>query len=195
MSLILEGNSYSYTLITNTRFVPKISVLIFLRSIWQHGISMMSIGTMVITLAVYSYLFQLDQLSHLYTTTVWIQFVMFVVQGNIRQLYDNSFCAKFSKSASKTISSLTNTYGDASLSTRWLWTTQHVWDGATEHFNARLWVFAQVYGDWSFTNASVCPVLLNHSYSSWFFRIFPALEPFRKLWGVYSFVCLIIILK
>ena len=46
-----------------TWFVPKVSVLIFLCTNWQHSTSLMYIGTLVVTLAACPYLFQLDWLS------------------------------------------------------------------------------------------------------------------------------------
>ena len=42
------------------RFVPKVSVLIFLCTNWQRSTSLMYIGTLVMTLAACPYLFQLD---------------------------------------------------------------------------------------------------------------------------------------
>jgi len=78
-------------------------------------------GTLVVTLAACSYLFQLDWLSRscAVAVCVWLCFyhlVMFVMQENIEQHYAIKFCVKLNKSATETFASLTEAYGDAILS-------------------------------------------------------------------------------
>ena len=55
-----------------TWFVPKLSILIFLCTNWQHSTSLMYIGTLVVILAACPYLFQLDWLSHSCATAVCV---------------------------------------------------------------------------------------------------------------------------
>ena len=77
----------------------------------------MYMGVLVAILAACSYLFQLDWLSQSCVTTVRVLFCFtFVMQENIEQRYAIKFCVKLSKSATETIASLTETYGDAALS-------------------------------------------------------------------------------
>ena len=47
---------------------------------------------------------------------VFFNLVTFAMQGNIEQRNAIQFCVKLNKSATKTFASLTETYGDASLS-------------------------------------------------------------------------------
>ena len=55
-----------------TWFVPKVSEMIFLCTNWQSSTSLMYIGTFVVTLAAFPYLFQLDWLSHSCATAVCV---------------------------------------------------------------------------------------------------------------------------
>ena len=68
---------YNRTVCVCTWFVPKVSVLIFLCTNWQHSTSLMYIGTLVVTLAACPYLFQLDGLSQSCATVgcVWSCFL------------------------------------------------------------------------------------------------------------------------
>ena len=56
----------------HTRFVPKVSVLIFVCTNWQGSTSLMYIGTLVVTLPACPYLFQLDWLSQSCATAVCV---------------------------------------------------------------------------------------------------------------------------
>jgi len=47
---------------------------------------------------------------------VFYNLIMFAMQENIKQLYVTKFCVKLNKSATETFASLTETYGDATLS-------------------------------------------------------------------------------
>ena len=53
-------------------FVPKVSVLIFLCTNWQHSTSLMYIGMLVVTSAACPYLFQPDWLSQSCATAVCV---------------------------------------------------------------------------------------------------------------------------
>jgi hypothetical protein len=81
----------------------------------------MYIGALVVTLAACPYLFQLDFLSKSCATAacVWSFFynhVTFAMQENIQQRYAIKFCLKRNKSTTETFASLTEAYGDATLS-------------------------------------------------------------------------------
>ena len=78
-------------------------------------------GTLVVTLAACPYLFQLDWLSQSCATVVcvWSSFsnlVAFAMQENIEQWYAIKFCVKLNKCTTETFASLTEAYGDATLS-------------------------------------------------------------------------------
>ena len=81
----------------------------------------MYIGTLVVTLAACPYLFQQDWLSHSCATTVcdkvvYSNLVTFAMKENVEQRYAIKFCVKLNKSVTETFASLTEAYGDATLS-------------------------------------------------------------------------------
>ena len=101
-------------------FVPKVSVLIFLCTNWQ-----------CILVDVYWYIgSDLGCMSILVSTglvepvvrycclcmVVFSNLVTFAMQENIEQRYAVKFCVKLNKSATETFASLTEAYGDATLS-------------------------------------------------------------------------------
>ena len=81
----------------------------------------MYIGTLVVTLAACPYLFHLDWLSQSCATTVcdkvvFPNLVTFAMKENFEQRYAIKFCVKLNKSATEIFASLTEAYGDATLS-------------------------------------------------------------------------------
>ena len=80
----------------------------------------MCIGTLVVTLTACPYLFRMDWLSQSCSTAVCVwsfsNLVTFAMQENIEQRYPIKFCVKLNKSATETFASLTEAYGDATLS-------------------------------------------------------------------------------
>ena len=109
-----------YTQTIHTWFVPKVSVLIFLCTNWQCSISLIYIGMLVVTLTACPYLFQLDWLSQSCATAVcvWSCFLTSLLL-RCRKITNNgtpSNCVKLNKSATETFASLTEAYGDSTLS-------------------------------------------------------------------------------
>ena len=101
-------------------FVPKVSVPIFLCMNWQRSTSLMYIGTLVVTLAACPYLFQLDWLSQSCATTVcvWSCFLT-SLRLQCRKISNNGMLLNFvsnSTNLPETFVSLTEAYGDATLS-------------------------------------------------------------------------------
>ena len=99
---------------------PKVSVLIFLFTNWQRSSSLMYIGTLVVILAACPYLFHLDWLSQSCVTAVcvWSCFLT-SLRLRCRKISNNGTLSNFvwnSANLPETFASLTEAYGDATLS-------------------------------------------------------------------------------
>ena len=105
----------------HTWFVAKVSVLIFLCTNWQRNTSIMYIGTLVVNLDCMSLLVSTGLVEPVVRycclcMVVFSNLVTFAMQENIEQRYAIKFCVKLNKSATDTFASLTETYGDATVS-------------------------------------------------------------------------------